>query len=176
MRASHSNRGIKSRRGGWQLVELLMVITITSLLMLVSGRMMRSLLSTETSVGESLSREQQWSRLGEQFRSDAHRARAVTSGDQQLKLTLDDETVVVYRIHNDELSRERGEDEKAHKVESYRADDGGWKIESDPDARLVRIVRSAPLAQTYASNVGSGRPRSDQVLEAATGLFAGTAP
>lgn len=93
------------RRGSW-LPQLVITLTIMSVLMTISSSALFRMYRQETLMVERIFQTSTWLRLSRDFRRDIHVASSVTPSEDGLQLTLkNSETDIVWLIAGDEVKR-----------------------------------------------------------------------
>jgi prepilin-type N-terminal cleavage/methylation domain-containing protein len=171
---------VRSAPRAYTLVELLVVLTITSLVLTSVAVALTSLFRAEGNIRDRVNRAEIHARLGFQLRSDAHRASAVAplpgeNAPHGFVLSGPDGLRVEYRTGAERVVRtvSRG-DQIAHR-DSFRLADqrrAEYEITGPPDRLLVSIlIRHDPSAGRFPDNA-SADPR----IVAAVGLDRRWAP
>jgi hypothetical protein len=160
-------------RGGWQLVELMITIGLTSMVLAVAGKFLAVLLSAEHRYGLALQDAAVHSRLAEQFRDDAHLSIRGQLEGQTLDLEFADGRAVRYRAERSVMHREEANPGvKLIKRDVYRQSEGEFGFEQDQPARLVCIVHETNRAESETPRESA----RDVRIEAALGLIGPSTP
>lgn len=70
------------RRNGYSLMEMVVVIAMLTMILMISSQIASSLWQINTALKEERLAMQNWGRLTQQFREDAHAAATVVTGDR----------------------------------------------------------------------------------------------
>lgn len=150
-----SKRIVKDWRSGYTLVEVLVVVTITSLILTSVGVTLSSLFRVEGQLRSGGAEQAILGRLTLQLRGDAHRATAAeplrgAESDQGFVLRLPDDATAEYRVTSRGVRRtlQRGDQREHHEL--FRLAQGGEAradIRREADATIVTLRidrRSSP--------------------------------
>lgn len=139
---------VASPRPGWQLIELSIVLAVLAIISVAATRTIIALMAIESRSGQALQDAEILERLGQQWRSDLHRAIEVTVADNGTRIEIRqlDATTVTYRASGHRLSREESEaGRRTPSRETFAASARTWRFEESNNGRLVTVVReSAP--------------------------------
>lgn len=141
-------------RQGYSLIELVVVMSMLSVLLALTGTTFYFLMRSEKSVTQSLVTERSVSRLANQFRDDVHQSirceQAGGVGEKKTELTLktDDQHQVQYRTTKGGLTRYQVEAGNAVAREDYRLPECEIHFESDGESNptLCTLVIQRPGA------------------------------
>ena len=161
---------MKRLRPGKTLIEMLVLITILSVIMGVVATTLVALFKTDRQVLRDLDQLAALSRLGNKFRSDAHTAESCQVGES-CQLTLADGRVVHYSVAPRRIAREvrRGEEVLHHDAFSLpEAAAVRFELPAESGGRLVRLT----IAAQDDSDRSFMTPVRPAVIEAAVGLSA----
>lgn len=162
-----------TNRGGWSLVELLVVLPLMTLLLSTSAMLLTAVFRSQRSLSSDIQVQISRARLGVQLRSDAHAAANVNCDTpQSCGFTLEGDETVHYEIREAALYRElrRGDsvlEREIFPLTGLRAEfslDKSWELplvrlslESNPEPRKYSAVARSSLLEAA---VGSGRERN----------------
>ncbi|QDS86864.1 hypothetical protein EC9_10390 [Rosistilla ulvae] len=154
-------------RPGFTLIELIMAMSIGSVLMLLAiGVVHQALTFSKLGQGRA-DQDRTLVRLDRQFRNDVHRSRGFELTDRQtVELTIDDNRRVVYAIDENQIQRHTADDGKQQDRELFLLDDRST-IELqmlDAPQRLGIVVRSDTGLQGVPQ-------RTDRQIVAVPGLL-----
>jgi hypothetical protein len=161
-------------RGGWQLVELSMVITVLGMISVASTRMVIGLMAIETRAGQSLNDAETLKRLGDAWRTDIHQAtRASLAADgNTFTIDLADGRRVTYRINAATLTREEPSPRRrAPARDAFSASARAWRFEKEDASGIVAVVRESAPFTLVGIGAGASPSRTDRI-EAAFGVLA----
>jgi type II secretory pathway pseudopilin PulG len=138
-------RLLRPRRRGKTLVEMLVLITILSMILGGVGTTLVALFKTDRQVLRDLDQLAALSRLGSRFRTDAHAAQSCQVGES-CQLTLSDGRTIDYSVAPRKISREvRRGDEVLHR-DAFTLPEAAivrFELPAESQGRLVRLVISA---------------------------------
>ena len=159
---------MKSRRSGKSLIEMLILISLTSVVLGIVSTTLVALFKTDRQVRRDVQQQTTLARLGSRFRTDAHAARSCQI-DKTCDLTLADGRVIRYSFEGQRLSREvRRRDAIEHRDAFVLPDTAavGFDKPASHAGRLVRLSITAqePSDKAYLTAV---RPAT---FDAAIGL------
>ncbi len=165
---------IAAPRPGWQLIELSIVLAVLAIISVVATRTIIALMAIESRSGQALQDAEVLERLGQQWRSDLHRATEVTVAENGTRIEIRqlDAATVTYRTSGRRLSREEADARRrTPSRETFAASARTWRFEESDNGRLVTMVReSAPLMLMGAgANV---TPSKVDRIDAVRGTFA----
>jgi type II secretory pathway component PulJ len=143
----HSPRPRK-RRGGWQLVELSMVLALFAIVGAAATRVIVGLMAIENRSGQALQDAEILNHLGRQWREDLHRATSSTvRGDgKSVQLRLEGEANVTYQVVGEKLTRQKtGPGQRTPARETFAASARGWRFEQVNDGRIISVLREHVL-------------------------------
>ena len=157
-----------ARRRGYNLVEMIVAISITSVLAGVSLGLIGALIRADHSGRRHLEETQSLARLARQFRADVAQAQAAKLADEarRLELRLSDGAVVEYtaepgRVLRDErLGDERlGDERRREQFVAPEATQLNFAVDQDRQpataaAGLIREQESSDSAATTAARLG----------------------
>lgn len=173
MKPTRSTTPIK-HRGGFTLVEMLVVVTVFAFLLASVALALGTLFRAQGELQDELAQASIASRLAAQLRADAHlasSAEVVQEGDTTSVLLVLPDATISYATHPRRIIRTvtQGETETHHEVFSLlEGTTAHWVISSEPPAfiTLTTSYRSPALRE------GVALPREHRV-EASIGLHAG---
>lgn len=125
-RLPESNPATQSKRtrGGWSLIQLLVIMTFVTIITAIAARLISSLLRVERHSLAHLNQLSHLSRLSRQFRSDVHAGRESRVIDppepDRVRITLENGNLVSYGMQNSDLIRIEKAGEKVVRRERYR--------------------------------------------------------
>ncbi|QEG34666.1 prepilin-type N-terminal cleavage/methylation domain-containing protein [Bythopirellula goksoeyrii] len=147
---------------GFTLIEVMVSISVSSVLMVLSLGMVHRVMNLESSSRDQARVSRSMTRLGHDFRSDVQRSSAVeTDHEAVLELTFADGAVVTYRVLDEHVLREQAVDDSRTRREYYNLPADAdveftehvsptrWEISVTRDLKLVGIA-PRPLLQTMA--------------------------
>ncbi len=138
--------GQRSGRRGWTLIELLLLITATTILSVTGATVVCVLMAAERSGAEAVVVERSLSRLAQRLRSDLHAAEAaeVQSGDgaaaEALDVQLSGGRRVLYTSRPGEVTREVIEGEAVRERDGFRLPNGESRFEHEDDGAQLAFV------------------------------------
>lgn len=167
---------MKRRRAGFTLVELLAVIAVFSVAMGLLVLSIVSLQKAANRVQSGITANAEWDRFVQQFRTDAHSARAYALSQSipevehpdTLTLTLADATTIEYRLTPDLIQRRVRAGEVVQHRESYGiapVTNPGWQVSRSEPKPLVGVS-----ARLRALQSGRAADTQSQRVESAIGL------
>lgn len=136
-------------RRGISLVELLVVMSLGSVLLTTSAVVLHQIMHSHGKTRNFLAASRSGLRLSEQFRSDVHRAREVTTNqldqDIVLRLQLGEAKVIEYSHVDGTVRRTQRDGEKTVSREEYSFPIGSHvAIHEESSPRLLRLSISTP--------------------------------
>lgn len=144
---------MKVNRRGVSLVELLIVISVASVIVGLCAKTIHVLLRTERDQARALRTTVTVSRLAEVFRDDVHEsldAEIVAAENQPLRLMLNDRsggevtyTFDAHQLHRQETAANRG----AHRDTFYLPPGSTARVDKPDSAPRVRITLDLPSAR-----------------------------
>lgn len=155
-------------RRGKTLIEMLVLITILSVIMGVVATTLAALFKTDRQVLRDLDQLAALSRLGETFRIDAHAAESCQVGES-CQLALADGRVVHYAVAGPRIAREVRRGEEVLHRDAFSLPEAAsvrFDLPAESGGRLVRLS-IAPKDDTDRSFMTPIRPAR---IEAAIGL------
>lgn len=136
--------GFRPGRGGWQLIEMVFVITIAGMVSIAAVRLVVGLLATHTRGSETVFTASEMNRLGRLFRHDAHVATAAILTEDSpavLELSAADGALVRYTVAGDRLDRDvQGGDVPQTQSDSFLVPGGHWQLVVDDEAGILRAI------------------------------------
>jgi prepilin-type N-terminal cleavage/methylation domain-containing protein len=96
---------MKFRQQGYTLIELLMVVSLTSIALATVGVMLHGVFRAQRSMSDHTQFIEHFSRLAEQFRNDVHRSPSVEPTGRSCNFATPEGTQIEYRIDTDGVSR-----------------------------------------------------------------------
>lgn len=138
-------------RRGYTLVEMLVVISVSTVLLGAAVSMLYVLLRAEHGGREHANRATIVARLADQFRTDIHAARRPIPGDgadkDQRRFALKDDAVLIYRALPGEVERREEIAGKLVRQESYALPAGSSAeivVRTDPAPVMAGLVITLP--------------------------------
>jgi hypothetical protein len=161
----------KTTRGGWQLIELSMVISVLAMLTVATTKAIMGLMSIEARAGEDLHNAESLARLTSQWREDAHRAtNAAVVGDKVI-FSQHGDVIATYTVSGGTLTREAPVSFRRRPAsQTWQGLARQWTFEIAEDGRLASIVQQASPALLSAAGAHTAPPRSARI-DAALGLL-----
>jgi type II secretory pathway pseudopilin PulG len=145
-----------ANRSGKSLIEMVVVMSVMSMVMLISVRTITLLMRADASGGKSLVAGTSLSRLAHQFRLDVHAAwdaQLVTpeeSGEARLQLSLPESTIVEYRPFAEKILRTIRRGEKTTSREDFHLLRGENRFEiSEDKIQIISLVHVRNTAKSY---------------------------
>lgn len=176
---------LRGMRRGASLIELMVVVSIITILFSMVGVVFHRLFLSEQLAMRAALTERTVSRLADQFRRDVHSATTATFIENEaglassLVLMSSRDTVagastpanVVYSIHKGDVLRELIADGKATSREFYRLPECQMRLATSTDEAKVEMVSLAIERQgsTVTPQPQAARPRRSLAIEAALG-------
>jgi len=155
-------------RPGKTLVEMLILISLTSVILGTAATTLIALFKTDRQVRRDLEQQTTLARLGSRFRTDAHAAKSCQIGET-CDLTWPDGHVVRYALEGRRLSREvRRNGAVEHRDAFLLADTAEVRFEQ-PATHSGRLVRLSITAKQHSDKpyLTAVRPAT---IDAAVGL------
>jgi hypothetical protein len=165
---------IQSLRRGKSLIEMLVIISVLSVVMSLAGGTLILLLRCERQVKRDLDQERSLVRLGQQFRADAHAATGAEVGPACV-LKLAGGQTIRYAAGNAGVTREVMDGEKVEHRDQFALPapaDVRFESPAEASGKLVRLLIQ-PSSDTPNGIVLTARPAT---IEAALNLYAGATP
>jgi prepilin-type N-terminal cleavage/methylation domain-containing protein len=147
---------MKFRQHGYTLVELLMVVSLTSIALATVGVMLHGVFRTQRSMIDHTQFIEHLSRLAEQFRTDVHRAPSVEQTGRSCNVAMPNGTRIEYRIDTDGVSRTvRTGNQVLQRDTHFLPTEftGTWKLDSTGTG-------SKPIASLLIALVSRDKPES----------------
>lgn len=104
------SRHVRATRVGWTLVEISFMIALLGIVSAVGTTMLITLLQLDSSLTTGTATEMTAQLLEDRLLSDTRLAHSIDLADDQLVLTMPDETHVTYQILRDEIRRTTQQD------------------------------------------------------------------
>jgi len=136
---------MNARRSGKTLIEMLILISLTSMVLGTVATTLIALFKTDRQVRRDVEQQTTLARLGSRFRTDAHAARTCQI-DKTCELIWPDGRVVRYALEGQRLSREvRNGDAVEHRDAFVLPNTAAVRFEQPADlgGRLVRLSITA---------------------------------
>ncbi len=114
---------MRSRRRGYALIEVVLVVTITTVMLGLCAGMIHLLMKLDRSGRSTANEAADLARLARDFRADAHASAPVdpsSRSDEKLTLTLDQGRSVEYLVRPADMLRTLREGTKVRRYETYR--------------------------------------------------------
>jgi type II secretory pathway pseudopilin PulG len=159
---------MNKRRSGKSLIEMLILISLTSVVLGTVATTLVALFKTDRQVRRDVEQQTTLARLGSRFRTDAHAARSCQIG-KACDLSWPDGRVVRYALEGHRLSREvRRGDSIEHHDTFVLPDTAAVRFEQPAD-RGGRLVRLSITAKEHTDKpfLTAVRPAT---IDAAVGL------
>jgi hypothetical protein len=161
---------MSTHRRGYTLVELLMVITMTTFVLATVGVMLHGVFRLRQTMVDQSQFVDHLSRLAEQFRNDAHAAEAVKVLGPDLTVTMRGGKRIQYQIDTDGVSRTVYHNDEVMQRDSHFLPlefQGTWKVDESPSG-------SKPMAGLQIAVVERDTPEQTHdrrifVIEAVVG-------
>lgn len=154
----------RSSRGGFTLMEMLLVITAIAALSATGAVLIGLLMSAESRGTEEFVVQTTMSRLARQLRTDVHGAvsadvtAAGDAADAQLNLQLGDESTVRYVAEEGLVIRELDRGGNGRSRDEYVLPEGTSRFVTVPAAGLVRLEHLRPYATESETGVKAVQP------------------
>jgi type II secretory pathway component PulJ len=159
---------MNTRRSGKTLIEMLILISLTSVILGIVATTLIALFKTDRQVRRDLEQQTTLARLGSRFRTDAHAAKSCQI-DKTCDLALPDGRVIRYSLEGQRLSREvRRNGTVEHRDAFVLADTAAVRFEQ-PATQGGRLVRLSIAAKEFSDKpyLTAVRPAT---IDAAVGL------
>lgn len=157
-------------RSGWSLIELLMVITVGSILMIGAARILNGLMEAQSRAGARMNQAASRSRFAESFRTDAHQAREIAikePAEGVCSMILLDGSTVRYESGSNGVTRQVSRaEEPASRTDLFRVG-APCRFERLEGGRIV----SAVLDSRTNEQPGSSSADTEGRVDAAVGLL-----
>ena len=155
-------------RRGWSLLEMLVVISLTAILLSVSGVLLTALLRSQGMLSADIRQQSARARLATQLRTDAHEASSAKSPSPQVcDFLLESGETVHYEIKESSLHRELRQKETILEREKFPLNGlfAAFAVDESQQRPLVRLT-----LETVAEGLKYSRPARPSTLEAAVGI------
>ncbi len=160
-----------NRRRGFSLIEMLVVITVGSVLLGVTVSVFHLLLRMEGTARQYVYQSAVTAQLVDQFRRDVHRAVDAAAADDDWQLTFSAGHTIVYRLGPGELVRIERIDGADHHRETFILPPETTVFMKIPDGIGPRLVRLRLVPQGLAGPV-AGREICIEALLASDHRYA----
>ena len=148
-------------RSGKSLIELVVVISVMSVVMLIAVRTLTQLMRADASGGKSLVAGTSLARLAHQFRRDVHaaeQARLITPEDNaapRLQLFLPENTIAEYRPFAEKILRTVRRGEETTSRETFHLSRGENRFEiSEQEIPIISLVHVRKSTESYQKSPG----------------------
>jgi len=162
-------------RSGKSLIELVVVISVMSMVMMIAVRTITQLMRADASGGKSLVAGNSLARLARQFRRDVHNAEdaeLVTAEENEsprLHLKLTENTIAEYRTFAGKILRSIRRGEETTSRETFHLPRGENRFEiSEEETSIIVLVHVRKTAESY-ENSPSHAPEKEIHIEAIRG-------
>jgi prepilin-type N-terminal cleavage/methylation domain-containing protein len=133
----------KPRRRGVSLIEMIVVISLLTTLMVFVGRMMFGLFQAEQASTRDVLLDRRLSKLALQFREDVHSAETVTVTDQlQLRCSGPGDAIITYTASEGRI--ERAVSNSRHLPEQYNLPGSRPVFNADRESVELKLTHSLP--------------------------------
>jgi hypothetical protein len=163
------NAARRKRHGSGQwlaftLVELLLAMTIMSVLLGLVAVFLRGMFEAEANARRQIAISDSLARLSRTLREDAHAALTADSAGAVLELRLAPEKVVRYAHHGDEVLREETIDGQFHRRDAYRVP-RSCQVAFDllGDARMTLVTLTLAPSATRAGGRRAGAAQATRI-------------
>lgn len=168
---------IPRRRSGFSLIEMLVVMAVSSVVIGMMITMLRLMLDTERSIGNSSQYALTVSRVSQTFRNDVHNAHTSARNDQEpadaLELQFIDNSTVSYTANDHVLTRIKTDSNQTAHRDDFRFPKGSkiqYTIDEDAHRITLTVSRPAGLSGRRTPVAESLElPTRDLVIEAVVG-------
>jgi len=158
------------KRSGKSLIELIVVISVMSMVMLIAVRTISQLMRADASGGKSLVAETSLARLSHQFRRDVHAARKAQlvipeeNAASRLQLSLPENTIAEYRPFAEKILRTVRRGEETISRETFHLSRGENRFEiSEDDTPIISLVHLRKTAESYENPPGHAREKEIRI-------------
>ena len=160
------------RQNGFTLIEMVVAISMISVMLTLAGMTFHLILRAEKSVSQSFVTERSISRLAIQFRDDVHRAEAGTinndsqSSRSELNLDIASGSGIRYAVTTDGLARILVEDGTIVARDDFRLPEChvGFEAGNDADSKSRTLVIERPGAVIARKQYGSSPLRPLKIV------------
>ena len=162
-------------RTGFTLVELMVVISILSIVTTLGITTITWLYSIEQTTEDRADTSANWSRLEQDFRNDVHAATKAElvppseSGSLELRLEQPSETMVVYRATEEQVVREVKQSFATVARQNYHLPNGTVRFSQDPKLPLIRVNYAFTRQPSTQAPVPKFTPTQTHTIEALLG-------
>jgi prepilin-type N-terminal cleavage/methylation domain-containing protein len=136
-----------NRRRGFTLIEMLVVLAVSSVLLGITAVTLHGLLINQNSGRERLQSCRNINRLAEQFRNDAHARQEISAGGKEgiveMAPASADGITISWQCFADRIERTERKGEKVISRETYMlppATEAALQLQSQPDASVACIL------------------------------------
>ena len=150
-----------ANRSGKSLIELILVMSVMSMLMLIAVRTITLLMRADAAGGKSLVAGTSLARLAHQFRRDVHAAgdaRLVTpeeNGTPRLQLSLPENRIAEYRPFAENILRTIRRGEETTSRETFHLSCGENRFEiSEEETPIISLVHVRKTTESYEKSPG----------------------
>jgi type II secretory pathway pseudopilin PulG len=165
MRPAQTKGRTSGRRlAAFTLVELLLAMTIMSLLLGLVAVFLRGMFEVEANARRQIAISDSLARLSRALRDDAHAALTADKAGAVLELRLAPEKVVRYAHHGDEVLREETIDGQFHRRDAYRVP-RSCQVAFDllGDARMTLVTLTLAPSATRAGGRRAGGAQATRI-------------
>lgn len=157
------------RLRGTMLVELMVAISVSSVLLVIATGAIHRAMRVESNWRQQAELSRALGRLSHDFRADVHRAQdaSLTADPIELKLTAADGTVITYEVADDEIIRDYQPASGARAREFYK-----MSPECDVQISASDVPRWITLQASQAAHLTGVAPRVVLHVEAELGRLA----
>jgi len=159
-------------RSGWSLIELLMAITVGSILMIGAARVLNGLMEAQSRAGERMNQAAARSRFAESFRTDAHQASEIVieaATDRVCSMILLDGSTVRYESASNGVTRQTTRaGEPASRADLFRIG-ARSRFENFEGGHIVSAVLDSRTSEQPGSS--SSPADAEGRVDAAVGLL-----
>lgn len=143
MRCDCDKAGHSSCRTGFNLIEMLVVMSVMGVLLSLGVVLLGLLMRVDTAGHNALSRQMSLARLEQQFRADAHAAVAAKPSEdaQTLELRFDDEHGAKWLISKAGVERRVLDGESVAARNDFQLPNGESQFRVDSSGRMVELQR-----------------------------------
>jgi prepilin-type N-terminal cleavage/methylation domain-containing protein len=162
-----------AKRRGVSLVEMLVVIAVTTVITTLGATMIVALMRSEGDGARALARTTNLARLARDFRRDVRAGTDIqiraedAEQPAEMIVRVAADTAIIYRVQEDAVVRLERRDGENAGVETYALPEGHGRFEQRDDGRLAALVYSRPA--TVRSPGGPSILHHEFRIEAAPG-------
>ena len=157
-------------RSGKTLIEMIVVISVMSMVMMIAVRTITQLMRADASGGKSLVAGTSLARLAHQFRRDVHtagEARLVTPEENaapRLQLFLLENTIVEYHPFAEKILRTIRRGEQTTSKETFQLSRGENRFEiSEEDTPIISLVHVRNTTESFEKSPGPAREKEIRI-------------